>query len=1672
MLRSFFSSPTARRSRLRALAVGSLVALLIALSGCGKSETPAPASAPTGEKPQAASEPAAKPAGFALADTRSEMHDGELSLSLNFTQTLAGAQAFDTLLHVTGAKGEAITGSWALDENGTTLRFPFVEADKNYKVVVDAGLAAADGKTLGKAIEKEIYTGPLQPVAGFASQGSVLPARGTRGLPVVSVNVREVDVEFLRVRDKELSNFFAAYQRNGKRSAWDLDDERGYWGRKGKPLAAIADSVYANRFVLEGKPNQRALSYLPIQDIDELAKPGLYFAVMKRAGTFHDQFETCFFFVSDIGMHTRLYHDKLWLHAASLKSGAPLSGVDVQILDASGNAVASANSDGDGNALLGYELKAEHVLVARKGSDVSILPFNQPALDLSDFQVAGRKQQWYDVFAWSGRDLYRPGESVRVSALLRDYDGRPIKPQPLTATLKQPDGRTWDTTVLQPKDLGYLEWSRTIPEDAPTGRWQLEFRLDPAAKEAAQSYAFRVEEFLPERLKLALDSKQDVIKPGEPLKVEVAADYLYGAPASGNRFSARLTLAVDQHPIESHKDFFFGDPTVELAKKADDVIDEELDENGRLQSEVPILADAKPTTPVAAILSGSVYESGGRTVTRTLKRTLWPAEALVGVRPLFDVKDGANANEPVGFEVIRSDAGGALLAGNALKVTLVREYRDYHWTWDRESGWRFDYTQRYENADTRELKIEAGKAARIDFPVEWGEYRVEVLDPATGLTMKYPFVAGWSWDNENRGTEARPDKIKLALDKEHYRAGDTLKVTLTPPHAGPGVLLVESDKLLYAKNVEAKAGATFEIPVTPDWERHDVYVSALVFRPGSAADRITPARAVGEAFVPMDRSARKVEVAIDAPKLMKPESDLPVAIKAPKLAGKPAWATVSAVDAGILNITRFAVPDANDWFFAQRSLGVDAYDLYGRIIESYDGTAAKLRFGGDMAPAALPQARRPTAKVLTVDLFSGPVQLDAKGEATVKVRVPDFNGTLRVSTLVYGESDYGNADADTIVRAPLVAEVSTPRAMAPGDLSSLNIDLQNFSGGKREFRLKIDAKAPLVVAGTTHRITLADNAKKSLTFPLRAAEDYGVGKFAVDVESVDGKPGDGAPEKIRIHREYEVAVRAAWPAVLRSEPKVLDALAPITLDASALDGLMGGSVNARLTVSSLPPLPFSAAVHDLIHYPYGCIEQTTSKAWAVLLDDEQAAKTFGVDAIAPERRKELLAGAMSRISSMQIPSGHFSMWGGDSYVSELLTPYVVEFLLDARDAGVDVPDAVLQKALKRLNDDLLSGGHPYYGYEHSDHLRFADEAYSAYVLARVQRAPLGTLRALYDNERAKSLTALPLVHLGIALSLQGDKPRGEKALDEAFAKKVERPWYLGDYGSDLRDAALMIALVRQSGVSKPDYEASVIKLGRDFVARRSAREAQAKKYGFSWLYLSTQEQLALFRLGKALVKDGNATFSGQLAIGDKNSTIDATKLWSRNFTGEQVRSGVRVTPSGNPPLYVSQDVAGVPNKAPEPNDAKVWIKRTFYALDGTAYDGHALKEGEGLVVGIAIEAKEEIADGLLTDLLPGGLEIENFNLTDAKQWADVVIDGVQIADRATAAEVRHEEFRDDRYVAAIRLYKGQKAHVFYLVRAVSPGTFVVPPPLVEDMYRPEIRGVGRSEPAQVRVVEP
>lgn len=1637
----------------------TMLAACLALAGCGR-DVDGQLPAVGGEKIAAQREAVE---GFGLVAAYPDQAGEEPAIALEFSRPLVGTQEFDALIAVT-RDGAPVKGSWVLDDEGEdqarVLRFPHVEAGSDYVVTLKPGLTAAAGDRLGKEERRTVHTGPLEPVVGFASQGSVLPARGSRGLPVVSVNVDEVDVEFLRVRERELPRFFAQFQRGGRRSGWDLEREYSWEGddgiqRRRTPLSKLAEPVYVNRFVLGGSTNERVLTYLPLQDVRELQEPGLYFAVMKRAGTFKEQYDTAFFTVSDLGLHTRAYRDKLFVHAASLESGAAIAGVELRILDGKGEPVMKAATDRNGNAMLDYRLDAAHVLVARRAGDVSLLPFNQPALDLSEFAVAGREQAWFDVFAWAGRDLYRPGETVRVSALLRDQDGQPValqgrSVQPVFVRYVQPDGKTFVETKLQPDAQGYVAHQQPVPPDAATGRWRIEFRTDPGSREAVQGMAIRIEEFLPERMKLDLDAPP-VLRPGEPLRLQATGAYLYGAPAAGNRFSAKLTVAVEQHPLEQLPGWFFGDPTLQLPKEAKDVVDARLDAGGRLEQAIALPPEARPVSTIAAIVSGSVYESGGRSVNRSLRRVLWPADALVGVRPLFDDKEGPGANATAGFQIGRFGSDGKPRPGKDLRVTLVREHRDYHWNW-HQGRWDYDFTRRFEDIATR--VVEAGTSPlKIDFPVEWGEYRLDVHDPATKLTTRYPFRAGWSWSDGNRGLDARPDKVKLALDRTGYKAGDVLKVTLTPPHAGRGLLMVESDRMLYVQAIEARAGKTFEIPVTKDWERHDVYVTALVFRGGSAADRITPARAVGIAHVPMDRRDRRVAVGIAVPEQMRPGRDLAATISVPQLAGEEAYVTVSAVDVGILNITRFPVPDATKHFFAQRRLGVDAHDLYGRVIESFDGGSAKLRFGGDMATLALPQARRPTAHVQTVDLFSGPVRLDARGLARVKLPVPDFNGTLRVSALVYSGNRYGSQDGETLVRAPLLAEASLPRVLAPGDRSSVTLDVQNFTGRAGEFRLRLDGIGPLSLADAARTVRLGVGEKTTLTFPLAANEGHTTAQVRVRVE------GNG----VAVDRRYDVPVRAAWPPVMRSRTRVLADLAPAPVPGDLVEGLMPGSVKARMVVSALPPIPFAAALENALNYPYGCAEQTTSKGYAALELDRATAQMLGVVGLDDAQRRARMEGAFGRLAALQVSSGHFSMWGDGDYVNQSLTPYVAEFLLDAREAGFAVPENLLQKALKALSEDLLAGGVPFYGHDHRDHLRFAYQAHAGYVLARVNRAPLGTLRALYDNSRGQSLTGLPLVHLGLALSLQGDKGRGEKAIEAGFAMDPKnRPDYLGDYGTRLRDDALMVALVHERGFARPGYDARTVALGRELDARRKER----------WFWLSTQEQVALARLGKALLADQKKTVAGQWRVGDEASDAAPARISGRMFDHDALVRGVSFAPQGQPPFYASLEVAGVPRTAPEPDTRVLTVTRRYFNTDGSPWNGGVLVEGDSLIVQLGIRSSVAMPDALVTDLLPAGLEIENFNLGDARQWAGVVVDGIEIADRDQAAQVRHEEYRDDRYVAALKLRTHDTARLFYLVRAVTPGTYAVPPPLVEDMYRPDLRGVGKAVPATLTVKQP
>ena len=172
-------------------------------------------------------------------------------------------------------------------------------------------------------------------------------------------------------------------------------------------------------------------------------------------------------------------------------------------------------------------------------------------------------------------------------------------------------------------------------------------------------------------------------------------------------------------------------------------------------------------------------------------------------------------------------------------------------------------------------------------------------------------------------------------------------------------------------------------------------------------------------------------------------------------------------------------------------------------------------------------------------------------------------------------------------------------------------------------------------------------------------------------------------------------------------------------------------------------------------------------------------------------------------------------------------------------------------------------------------------------------------------------------------------------------------------------------------------------------------------------------------------------------------------------------AGTQLVNTGSQSLFIEYDIQGSPMSVPAPRNDVIQLKRGWYRPDGKPWDGGTLQTGDMLVVWVQASANQNIPDGLLVDRVPAGFEVENLNLSQSPEMQDWSIGGRRVADAMADPNIKHREFRDDRYVAAVSLGRG-KVDVFYLVRVVTPGRYAVPSTVAEDMYRPEIRGVGEQ----------
>ena len=1542
--------------------------------------------------------------GFRIVDNVVESDSARPRICVNFSETLAKSgvdyatyvQLPDPGLTVTsdGYQQLCVEGVTHGSRNTITFR---------------EGLPAGDGQVLAKSVDITTYVRDRNPGVRFPGRGYVLPRGGDAAVPVETVNTTTLDLQLYRVTDRNLLRSL----------------QNGYFG---SPMPdyqeydfaeQIGTEIWKGNATVGQDVNKDITTRLPLSEAIKDQPAGIYAlrAAVPGVDPYVVPASWQWFVVSDLGLTSMSGVDGLHVFVRSLGTAAAKEGVTVDLLSRANDVLASATTDATGYARFdaglarGAGSSAPALIVAREGEDdLAFLSLTDPEFDLSDRGVEGREAAPpVDVFLTTDRGAYRAGETVYATALARDPQTAAVEGLPLTAILKRPDGVEYSRALVADAGAGGHVFAMPVAGSAPRGVWRLEVFADLDAT-ALTTKTFLVEDFLPERIDFTLDLGEAAVRLGDTPQMIVEAKYLFGAPGADLAIEGEVLLRAAKE-LKDWPGFIFGRHDAPFDATMESFGGYTTDTDGKAVVDLTVPQVDDPGLPLELRATVRVAEGSGRPVERQVTKLMAPSSALIGVKPMFDGVVGEGTEARFSLIGIGPDSTATPMK---VKWTVTRIETNYQWY---QSGGAWNWEPVISRGRVAEGLADLGAApVEIAAAVNWGEFElaVERVDGSQAATST-TFYAGWYAPAD---TTDSPDTLDLSLDKPAYKPGETAMLRVVPRAAGTALITVLSNRLVAMQAVEVKEGENLiPLTVTDEWGA-GVYVTASVLRPMDVVAGRNPARALGLTHAAIDPGARALTASIETAAEAAPRGPLPIAVKVAGLEpGDTAYATIAAVDVGILNLTGFAAPDPQGHYFGQRKLGVGIRDIYGRLIDGLNGAAGEVRSGGDAGAQARLQTPPPTEEL--VAYFTGPVQVDADGYVRTAFDLPSFNGTVKVMAVVWSKKGVGQASADVLVRDPVVVTASLPRFMAPGDSSRLLLEIVHATGPSGRMSMDVVANG-LTLGDVPSGFDLGDKAKTVFAVPVTAT---GVGLHTIEVQltTPDGKV---------LKKTLTIPVQMNDPAVVRVSRLDLKKGQAFTFDQNAFTGLVAGSGKATLAIGPIARLNAPGVLAALDAYPYGCAEQITSKALPLLYFDQVAVAMSlpGADNI-----KLRIEQAVAEVLTNQGSNGAFGLWGPSEGGDMWLDAFVTDFLSRARARGYAVPDQAFRTALDNLRNqvnyyaDFDKGGEPL--------------AYALMVLAREGAAAVGDLRYYADVKGDAFATPTAMAQLGAALASYGDQPRADAMFRragvalQALSGPDSEQIYRADYGTNFRDAAAVLTLATEAGSNAVDVEALT-----DRIATTRA--------------LSTQEATWTLLAANALIDGKGAdgiTIDGAAPSGPLVQVLDADGKPVVIKNGSKADTRLTVT------------TYGVPSEAEPASGAGYAITRSYYTMDGEPATLEGLSVGTRLITVLEVTpfGRGE-ARVMVNDPLPAGFEIDNPNLLAGGTVPALETLGL-------TNEVAHSEFRQDRFLTALDRMDNATFRLGYVVRAVSPGVFHLPAASVEDMYRPDL--TGRTDTGRVTIVE-
>ena len=1459
--------------------------------------------------------------------------------------------------------------------------------EKTYKISLKSGIMSEKGSILQQTYTTEITIPAKKEKLQFVYRGRYFGRTGEWNMPLKVAKIKTVNVSIVYMPPENVI-------------FWHLKD----YGRK-DAISSLGEAVLSEHKINVEKGLKEQIVWLNLREYLKNESKGVYlvqaYGYAEGGQYLSDRVAVV---ISDVSLVVKWYKNTIYVWAFNSSLVRPEAGVEIEVKSSKNflTGKGTTNSEGFCTIPVLKEGRDPFVVFARRGDEWTYVHVPSLRLPLEAYDVGGEYPgESYRAYLYPERDLYRPGDEVHLGALVRAQRTFEGVAMPVKLVVRDPQGRNFLSLAATTDAFGFCDFNFPTSVSSPTGKYMLSLL---AGDKTLYWTQISVETFAPERMRVELELPE---KPAlyKSIPLEIEAQYLFGAPASGEEYGAKLKALETDFTAPGYFNYSFG-----IVRRGERIPSWEsdaqtgyLDEQGRAREVFRLDTNVIFNGPVS--LSGyvTVSEGGsGRVTAKWITKTVHTKPYYIGIhsnvtRVIDDV--------PVTVKGVVLKPDGSVNPGKArlyYKVYRLPYYYSYY-----DGYYEDDYSW-----ESRALKIPVTERKYLDLvdgkfsfeftpSASYYDYLVEVVDEAND-TRAQVHLSGWGWYySEAEEKSESPEVLPLRLDRKDYDAGDEVRVEALLPFEGKILWTVELDTVYRHELREARgdvASWSFRAPAGAS----NVYVTGLLVRSGG---NYLVQRGFGVQRVRIRPKDNRMNLEVLVPERVKPGEELTVKVRANgKFKG-----TIAVVDEGILQITSFPSPDPYEAIFRDVALYINSAESFGwimkRILE---------KTGGGFAEREKEFAEARFARI--VSYWSGIRESDNEGSIVYKLKIPQYNGKLRVMAVGADEKRFGGQAANVYVKSDVIVSPTIPRFMCTSDRFSFPISLINTTKSSRSVKLDLTLKNCRAAGPDRQTVVLKPQEKKVVWIECTAGSEPGGLDIAIDASS----------DKESYHEDFVIPVYPNAPYVTESEYIKIQPNAKYDLKPH-FDQWFPRAHTARLILTNVPALSRLNHVRYAIGYPYGCIEQTSTSTM-VLLRLGTLLPVIAPD-ITKEKFTEMVNYGIRRIMSMQTISGGFTYWPGGNDDAPWAAAYATFVLLEAKDAGFGVPDGVTKAALNYLDAQSDKSGLAFYVLAKGKKLQKRPETIDRLVtMARKEKYDLPNrlwaAGAIFESGRVEEARKV----LGMALK---QKPSDTRR-------------YSDDFYSRLQYRGMALYLIEDINPGVPEEDSLLVEIVKSLGERSS-------------YYYTTQELAwSMLGIGKYAGRLKKQDFGAELKLDGKPAAAQREKgilTWELENPAK-AGSGLLEVKSSNE-LFLNIENTGFSKKktAFTPYSKGITLGRKLYDYDGNAT--RAATQGDLIVIKVEIKT-DNYYDNVAVEIpIPAGLEIENPRIgrDDLPNWAEGG-DDMWWPD--------YVDIRDDRVIIFGRTHYNNR-YYYFLARCVTPGEFFLAPVRGLVMYNPDLNSHTAAE---------